>query len=224
MPVTALIFDFDGVVIDSEPLYVAAEKRLFARYNVTVPDEDWKYFKGTTDNDFYRIIKNKYDLPADYDELKKYGRQFIKEEFQKGIDYFPGFTDFWRCIEGRYRTALVTSTSATFLRWIFHNTRVRNHFDLTITAEDVNQAKPHPEPYLNAMRRLGVIPAETVVIEDSINGVKSAVAAGALTIGFLSSLPAVDLPEAHFHTASYDGIEAILRNLAEDDVMKITVY
>lgn len=211
--IQAVIFDFDGVVVDSEPLYVAAEARLFAQCGVTVPEEDWKYFKGTTEEDFYRIIKTRYGIQTDTAELIKNGRRFIKEEFRKGLDYFPGFTDFRQKIAGRFRTALVTSTSADFLNWVFKNTAMRNCFDLTITADDVRQAKPHPEPYLLAMNRLDVKPADTVIIEDSINGLKAAVAAGAVTIGFLSSSKAADLPKADYYASNYTEIGHILEKL-----------
>jgi len=211
--IQAVIFDFDGVVVDSEPLYVAAEARLFAQCGVTVPEEDWKYFKGTTEADFYKIIRTRYGIQAGTTELIEDGRRYIKEEFRKGLDYLPGFADFRQKIEGRYRTALVTSTSADFLDWVFKNTAVRNRFDLTITADNVRQAKPHPEPYLMAMMQLGVGPDETVIIEDSINGIKAAVAAGAVTIGLLSSSKAADLPKADYYVSDYTEIGYILENL-----------
>lgn len=213
MAIKAIIFDFDGVVIDSEPVYLAAERRFFSQYGVNVPDDDWKYFKGTSEKDFYELIINRYGIQADPVKLTEYGRRYIKEEFQKGIDYFPGFLDFWQGIAGRYRTALVTSTSLDFLQWIFHKTRIRNRFDLTITADDVSRAKPHPEPYLKAMKQLEVAPAETVIIEDSIYGIEAAIASGAVTIGFLSSLSDFDLPEVDYRASTYIEISDIIKKL-----------
>ncbi|MFA7710324.1 MAG: HAD family phosphatase [Candidatus Neomarinimicrobiota bacterium] len=213
MAIKAIIFDFDGVVIDSEPIYVTAERRIFDLCGINVPDEDWKYFKGTTEEEFFQLSMAKYNIQTDPEKLIKIGRRYIKEEFRKGIDYYPGFMDFWQSIAGRYRTALVTSTSAKFLRWLFRHTAIKNCFDLTITADDVQQAKPHPEPYLTAMNQLRVSPAESLIIEDSLNGTQAAVASGAVVIGFLSSLSNIDLPQVHFHARSYDEIGEILTRL-----------
>ncbi|HNZ36935.1 MAG TPA: HAD hydrolase-like protein, partial [Candidatus Marinimicrobia bacterium] len=91
MAIKAVIFDFDGVVINSEPLYMVAERRLFDQYGIKVPDEDWKYFKGTTENDFYQLIMAKYQIKTDAHKLIEDGRRYIKEEFNKGVDYLPGF-------------------------------------------------------------------------------------------------------------------------------------
>jgi len=213
MAIKAIIFDFDGVVIDSEPIYVAAERRILAQYGVQVTEEDWKYFKGTTEKGFYQLIINKYNVKADLEQLIRDSRQYLQEEFRKGVDYIPGFKDFWHGIAGRYRTALVTSTSADFLQWIFSHTTVRNYFNLTITADDIKHAKPHPEPYLKAMRQLEVMPAESLIIEDSLNGIQAALASGAVTVGFLSSLGHIDMPNAHFHARDYAEITQILKRL-----------
>jgi len=213
MAIKAVIFDFDGVVINSEPLYMVAERRLFDQYGIKVPDEDWKYFKGTTENDFYQLIMAKYQINTDVHKLIEDGRRYIKEEFNKGVDYLPGFLDFWQSIDGRYRTGLVTSTSASFLEWVFRNTRVRNIFDLIITADDVYQAKPHPEPYLKAFESLRVQPEECVIIEDSMTGIQAAIASGAVTIGFRCDRNDRDMPKLHFYADNYTEIANILSKI-----------
>ncbi|HPC36017.1 MAG TPA: HAD family phosphatase [Candidatus Marinimicrobia bacterium] len=213
MAIRAIIFDFDGVVVDTEPLYLAAQRRLFKQYGIKVPDEDWKYFRGTTEHDFYQLVMTRYQVKTDVQELIEDGRRLIKEEFSKGIDYFPGFRDFWQSINGRYRTGLVTSTSASFLEWIFRNTPVRNNFDLTITADDVRQAKPHPEPYLKAFAGLRVRPEESVIIEDSLNGIQAAITSGAVTIGFRCDRQDCDLPNIHFHADNYAEVTGILARI-----------
>ncbi len=195
--------------MDSEPLYVAAEARLFAQFGINVPDEDWKYFKGTTEADFYQLIQERYGIKTDFEKLVQDGRRYIRAEFQNGLNYIPGFSAFRNKIAGHCHSALVTSTSAEFLEWVFANTNVQNCFDLTITADDVRYSKPHPEPYRIAMERLGVLPAETMIIEDSINGLKAAVASGAKTVGFLSSLKSTELPRADFYAGNYTEINAI---------------
>ncbi|MCK4715251.1 MAG: HAD family phosphatase, partial [Candidatus Marinimicrobia bacterium] len=204
------IFDFDGVVVDSEPLYEVAEKRLFAEYSVIVPDEDWKIFKGTPEMGFYQMIRDRYNIDVPIDELRRKGRNFLLEAFTGGLHYFPGFKAFMRKIKDRYKTGLVTATSGEILDWIFRNTTIRNPFSNVITAEDVNNSKPHPEPFQKICRMMDVFPENTIVIEDSIIGIRSALAAGMITIGFLSSFTAKDLAAAHFTARNYGEIENLV--------------
>jgi HAD superfamily hydrolase (TIGR01509 family) len=213
--IEAIIFDFDGVVVDSEPLYEVAEKRLFAEYGITVPDEDWKIFRGTSEMGFYRLIRDRYNIDASIDELRRKGRNFLLEAFAGGLHYFPGFEDFVKKIKDRYKTGLVTATSGEILDWIFRNTPIRNPFSNVITAEDVNNSKPHPEPFQKICRMMDVFPENTIVIEDSINGIRSALAAGAITIGFLSSFTANDLAAAHFTAGNYGEIENLVFSIIE---------
>lgn len=213
--IEAIIFDFDGVVVDSEPLYEVAEKRLFAEYGVTVPDEDWKIFKGSSEMGFYRLVRDRYNIDAPIDELRRKGRNFLLEAFAGGLHYFPGFEAFLGKIKDRYKTGLVTATSGEILDWIFRNTPIRNPFSNVITAEDVNNSKPHPEPFQKICRMMNVSPENTIVIEDSIMGIRSALAAGAITIGFLSSFTAKDLAAAHFTARNYGEIENLVFSFIE---------
>ena len=107
----------------------------------------------------------------------------------------------------------MTSTSASFLEWVFRNTRVRNIFDLIITADDVYQAKPHPEPYLKAFESLRVRPEECVIIEDSMTGIQAAIASGAVTIGFRCDRNDRDMPKLHFYADNYTEIANILSKI-----------
>ncbi|MBC8491324.1 MAG: HAD family phosphatase [Candidatus Marinimicrobia bacterium] len=213
--IEAIIFDFDGVVVDSEPLYEVAEKRLFAEYGVTVPDEDWKIFKGSSEMGFYRLVRDRYNIDVPIDELHRKGRNFLLETFAGGLHYFPGFETFLGKIKDRYKTGLVTATSGEILDWIFRNTPIRNPFSNVITAEDVNNSKPHPEPFQKICRMMNVSPENTIVIEDSIMGIRSALAAGAITIGFLSSFTAKDLAAAHFTARNYGEIENLVFSIIE---------
>jgi HAD superfamily hydrolase (TIGR01509 family) len=201
--VRAIVFDFDGVVVNSEPLYEAAETALFQRYGIRIPDEDWKYFKGLSEEKLFTFTKERYSITAPISELKVQGLELLKAEFAKHLDYMPGFLDFLDVIDGQYQTGLVTSSSRTLLEWIFRHTPVRNHFSQMIAAEDILQQKPHPEPYLRMAELLQLPPAEMLVIEDSINGVRSAKGAGAFTIGFLTTLSRADLQEADQHCANF---------------------
>jgi len=208
--IRAIVFDFDGVVVDSEPLYENAEARLFAEYGVTIPESDWRLLKGLSDRDFFTLCKERYGIREEVSILQKEGKRLLEEEFHHNLHYIDGFEDFLREIQPSFITGLVTSTKRTFLEWIFRNTPIRNHFKTMITAENVTRQKPQPEPYLKMAELMQIHPEEMIVLEDSINGVKSAMSAGALTIAFLSSFPQEAFEAADFFAATYTEVREIV--------------
>jgi HAD superfamily hydrolase (TIGR01509 family) len=216
--IEAIVFDFDGVIVNTEPLYEIAEKRLFADYGIIVPDKDWKIFKGSSEADFYHLIKERYNITASETELRRKGRQFLLEVFSGGIDYLPGYEEFLKKIDGTVKTGLVTATSGKILAWIFQATSIRNSFKYIVTAEDVKRSKPHPEPYHKMFDMLNVVPSKTIVIEDSINGIRSAKAAGAITIGLCSSFSARDLDLADYAAKDYSEIENIVFSILKKGI------
>jgi len=215
MEIKAIIFDFDGVVVDTEPLYENAENRLFREYGVVVSEEDWRKFKGLSEEAFYRYIRDKFKIRAPLQELKEKGREYLKEEFKKNIRYVDGFLDFFRAIRDSYITALVTSSSEEILTWIFNNTKIENCFDFIVTSQDVNNSKPHPEPYLKACQLMGIKPSEAVAIEDSINGIKSSTEAGILTIGLATTFSPEELTGADFVAKDYAEVASIIKGLSK---------
>jgi len=216
MPIRAIVFDFDGVVVDSEPLYQQAERLLFRNYGVEVPDTDWKLFQGTSEQAFLELARQRYGIRAPVAELRRVGRALLRDQFQRGLSYIPGFRRFYAEIRTQYATGLVTSTSRSFLHWIYANTAVVDHFEVIVTADDVRHTKPHPEPYRLICRLLRTKPGETLVIEDSVNGVRAAVASGTVTVGFLSHARCAELAEAHFCARNYAAVRPILTMLDPD--------
>ncbi len=208
--IRAIVFDFDGVVVDSEPLYKRAEEKFFTEYGVTIPSNDWKYFKGLSEEGFFKLASEKYGISVHSEKLRNRSRELFLEEIKHNLRYLPGFEKFFEDIKGKYRIGLVTSTPRSILEWILSNTEVKNHFEYIITADDVEKRKPDPAPYLEICKKMNVKPEQVIVIEDSINGVNSAVTAGAITIGFTSSLSEEDLNAANFFAKSYNEIKKII--------------
>jgi len=208
--IRAIVFDFDGVVVDSEPLYEQAEKKLFAKYHICPGEEIWKRIKGLSEKIFLILLRDEYGIEVSIEELQVYSRQYLREVFARDLKYVPGFVEFFERIKPHYRNGLVTSTSRDLLDWIFRHTAIRNDFQEIVTVDDTANGKPYPEPYLLIARRLGVQPDEMLVIEDSINGVQSARAAGAYTVGFTTTLTREDLSLAHLHANNYTELIKIL--------------
>jgi len=208
----AIIFDFDGVVVDSEPLYQQAEERLFKEYGVTVPAEDCKYFKGSSEETFYSLMQTRYGINAPIAVLRQRGRELLRQALVN-LDYMPGFLEFYYRYRTHLKMGLVTSTPAAMMEWIFANTRVQNLFPEIITADDVTAPKPDPQPFLQMFARLQVKPQEALIIEDSMNGLVAALASGAKTIAFLSSLTQDDLPPSVYPASNYHEVENYLKTI-----------
>lgn len=198
------MFDFDGVIVNSEPLYEKVEREQFARYGIYPTPDEWAMFKGISSGAFFGYVKEHYlpdaDIPAMIDEWQ----DCLLDEFRRSLEYVKGFEEFYEDIRSHWKSAIVTSAPREIIEWILANTAIRPGIDLLITADDIQQAKPHPEPYLTAARRLDVPISQCVVIEDSINGIRSGKASGAAVIGLATSLAKHYLNEADLIVDGFD--------------------
>lgn len=210
--IDAVVFDFDGVVVNSEPLYEKAEQALFLSYGVEVDLEDIRDTKGLPEEQYLEVISKRYQLPASLADLKHRGRKLLRREFATALDYMPGFLDFFHKINQQLPTGLATSSGRAMLEWIFANTKIRNHFSMIVTADDVCRSKPYPDPYAKICRLLAVEPGHTLVIEDSINGLQSAQAAGTITVGLIGPSNFSDLSSADYTARNFEEIETLINS------------
>ena len=214
-PIEAIVFDFDGVIVDSEPLYEKAEKELFASYEVDIKTEDLKDTKGLSEEMYLGIIRERYKITAPLEEISIRGRAILKKYFANELDYIPGFLAFYNKINMRVKTGLATSSSRDLLNWIFDNTPIRNHFRWSVTADEVLHTKPHPEPYRKVCQLMDVKPKNTIVIEDSVNGLQSAIVAGAITLGFFNDAFRGNFPNTDYRASDYQQVEALILTIIE---------
>ena len=203
----AILFDFDGVVVNSEPSYEKVIRNMFKKYNISLKPSDWAIFRGLSRDVFFDIVLKKYILNINRELLEKEFHQTLLTEMKETIIYIPGFLEFYNLVGKYYSTALVTSTSSELMDWIFKNTKIVNDFSPVITANDVVNTKPHPEPYLAAAGILNIPISNCIVIEDSVNGVKSAKRSGAKVIGITTGFSSLELQEADFVIDSYNELD-----------------
>ena len=206
--IKAVLFDLDGVVVDSEPLYQVAERRLFARYGITIPDEDWALFRGVSEDEFYRLARDRYKLPLPLEQLRAKGRKEVLEVFSGGLKFMEGFETLHGQLRPDFQLGLVTSTPETIFNMMDGRLHLRNLFPLVLTGEMTAHNKPHPEPYLTMMATMRIDPEETVVIEDSIYGLRSAWQSGAWTIALTGSIPVEAMPRRHLTVSHLSQLDA----------------
>jgi HAD superfamily hydrolase (TIGR01509 family) len=213
--IKALVFDFDGVVVDTEALYDRAERELFAMYGVDIGTAELREVKGLSEEIFLKMLKTHHNVTAPMEEIKVNARRILRRIFAAELNYMPGFPEFYAKVKHRFKTGLVTSSSRELLDWIFAHTPIDQHFQSIVTTADTKRGKPFPDPYLRMCQMLEVVPEDTIVIEDSLNGVQSARAANTITIGFLSSFSAAELAAADYTVANYEELESLLPTLIQ---------
>ncbi|MBU0625002.1 HAD family phosphatase [Patescibacteria group bacterium] len=182
--IQAVIFDMDGVITDTEPLHMAAERQTCADHGIDAPIELWEHFRGRTTFDIFETIVRQC-CPGRYDpaKLTAYKVQTYLQLVPSRLTVFPGVLEFIAACANKYLLALTTSSTAAIQCEVFRQFALNSFFTVVTTGDQVKNGKPHPEPYLLTVRRLGLTADKCAVIEDSDSGLCSAAAAGCVPLG-----------------------------------------
>lgn len=181
--VIAALFDFDGVVMDTETQY----SRFWHQCGVEQGIEHLESrVKGQTLTYIYDTF-----FPGKTALQQEITRKLNCFEEEMQFDYIPGVVDFIQALRAQgVRTAVVTSSNEKKMASVYQaHPEVKQLFDAILTAEMFAASKPHPDCYLLGMRRFGSTPATTYVFEDSVNGLKAGMASGAHVIGLSTTFP-----------------------------------
>jgi len=192
-----ILFDLDGVVIDSEPIHAKAKKIVLEQFNITYPPTVFDDYKGKTDKVFWDYVSGNLDSRQHSAELLQDSKKLVFVEIIKELRIIDDFFFFIDIVKRKgIQTALVSSTSLYSLGLIDDLYHISELFDLVITEADTPLHKPYPHPYLKAMEILPADPPTCIVIEDSPNGIISAKRAGLFVYGMTSSFKRHQLIEA----------------------------
>ncbi len=207
----AVLFDFDGVVVQSEDVYDRATTRLGEMYGVKIPTPFYEANRGIAETLFYERFKSAFSLNVDLQTLQAHGKNLLWEEFSSSVHFTPGFLQFYSKIRKHIKhVALVTATPRLLVNEIFKNSNIAVDFDFMVTSSDVEKTKPAPESYLQACHRIRVEPAQALVIEDSPTGLQAATSAGCQTVAITTSCGRDSLKEANFVVDSFGELEELL--------------
>jgi HAD superfamily hydrolase (TIGR01509 family) len=193
-----VLFDMDGTLVDSEKLWDVALRELAAQYGGTLSDAARKAMVGSSMAASMRILHDDLGQPErDPRASAAWIDTRILELFRTGLSWRPGALTLLRAVRAAgIPTALVTSSSRPLVE-VALDTLGRDSFDAVVCGDEVDAAKPHPEPYLTAARLLDVPIARCVAIEDSPTGVASALAAGAAVLAVPAEVPIGPLDGVH---------------------------
>jgi beta-phosphoglucomutase-like phosphatase (HAD superfamily) len=205
----AVVFDVDGILIDSEPFWRESEIEIFGRHGLRLTEQECMLTTGMRIQEVTRYwFERRPWKGGSTEELAADILNGVIERIRdRGIP-MPGLFDAIRLFESRsLRLALASSSPFSLIDAVVDRLKIRPHFEAICSAENEVRGKPHPDVYLSAARKLGLAPGQCLAIEDSIAGVTSAKAAGMTCI-------AVPLPELR-GDPRYSPADSILESLVQ---------
>jgi beta-phosphoglucomutase len=208
----ALIFDLDGVLIDTEPLHKKAKHMAFAEFGLAVPEPLYDAFRGRSDQDMAEAMARTYGAAGLAWQSVVARKHAIFEVLEHEIEAVPGAIDFVRAARTRFgNLALCTSATEWNQRYAFDRFDLAPCFDVVVHAGMLTRTKPDPEPYRVTVEKLG-LPAEAcLVIEDSRNGILSAKGAGCRVAGITTSFTQTELEGADLVVDSFAELAQIFK-------------
>ena len=185
----AVIFDMDGVVVNTEPLSHRANKKFYESLGINVTDDVYATFIGNSDKNIIQKIKNIYSVEADEEVLLEQCLDHYCEAFDAdaNLELMPGVKDLIIDLHNNGMVILLASSSSKVkIERVFDRFGLNPYFNHKISGQDFEFSKPHPAIFLEAVAKSGFTADECIVIEDSTNGIKAAKAAGVYCIGYKS--------------------------------------
>ena len=214
----AVLFDMDGVIVDTEPLHCKAYYRMFDAVNITVSNALYDSFTWQSTTNICKQLCNHFNLSESPQTLVQLKRNFFKELFfnDKSLDLIAGVLDLIKDYHKNGITlVLASSASMATINAIFNRFELNDYFIAKLSGADLKASKPHPEIFIKAAIASGYSKNECLVIEDSTNGIKAAKSAGIFCVAFKSP---------HSKNQEYKAATKIISNFEEIRFNKITPY
>lgn len=196
--IRGVLFDMDGVLVDSEPFICKAAIMMFREMGLKVTPDDFIPFVGMGENKYIGGVAEKYGLTVDITQVKARTYQIYKTIIKGTLTPLPGVTQFIaKCRKLGLRLAVATSADLIKMEANLNETGLpASLFNATVNGLEVENKKPHPDIYKKASERLGLKPEECLVVEDALSGIKAAKAAGCRCLAVATSFDKDELGEA----------------------------
>jgi len=187
--VEGVIFDLDGVLLDSEQLWNESKEAFVRATEGRWRDDAPHAMLGMNSTEWSSYMHDELDVPLPQDDINRGVVARMEERYRSGLPLLPGAVDAVRRLAAHWPVALASSATREIIDLVLELSGLADAFAVTVSSDEVPRGKPAPDVYLEAARRLGVAPASCVAIEDSSSGLRSAAAAG---------LTAIALPNPHY--------------------------
>ncbi|WP_128332074.1 HAD family phosphatase [Apibacter sp. HY039] len=185
--INTVIFDMDGVIVDTEPLHEMAFFKHFEELGIPVTKTEYDTYRGLSTRNVYEKLKENHSLQKSPQELTSRKREIFTSLFSENneLDLLPGVKNLIESLHtSGFQLILATSSARITQTMIFERFNLFPYFSHIVNGEDFPQSKPNPEIFLKAVELSGQPKENCIIIEDSINGVKAAHAANIFCIGY----------------------------------------
>jgi len=218
MHLKAVIFDFDGVIADTEPVHLGAFQKTLGGLGMKLTEEDYyANYLAYDDKTFFRRFLRDRELLHDEGliaELIERKTAHYYDLIKGNIEILPGVREFLGRLAGRCRIAIGSGALRAEITDILEFAGIGGYFEVIVSAEDIENCKPAPDVYIMVLKRLNasspagdtISAAECLVIEDSLSGIEAALAAGMKCLAVSNSYAAQELSRAHMVSDSLAGV------------------
>ncbi|MEF9961570.1 MAG: HAD family phosphatase [Erysipelotrichaceae bacterium] len=208
-----VIFDFDGVVIDTEVVYLESVKEYLKTLNIETTIQAIQYIVGMKMETITKNLQDQFALQAySIDELIKGQRAIFNQKMSsKDITLMPGIKAFLKTLKQKeIKCILASSSSRDYLCKLLNQFEIEEYFDFIVSGEEVKNSKPHPDIFLKAIAKSTFEKSEALIIEDSVNGIKAGLDAGIQVVGFKGSLLWQNTSGANFEVSDFRELSELL--------------
>jgi cytidine deaminase len=196
--IKGVLFDMDGVLVDSEPFICQAATMMFSELGVTALPEDFLPFVGMGENKYIGGVAEKYKLHVDIEQVKARTYEIFGNIVKNKLSPLPGANEFIaQCRKKGFKLALATSADRVKMEVNLKEIGLSPEtFDSIITGLEVENKKPFPDIYVKAAESIGLKPQECLVVEDAVSGIKAGKSAGCKCLAVTTSFDSAALHEA----------------------------
>lgn len=194
--IKAIIFDMDGVISDSEPLWYKAAQKYLEAMDIILPKPNNRAFKnfvntkirGRTQPYVTKIMKNQYGIKGSYKKILSDRLRILFDIYSKELKPIPGAMPLVKLLHRQgYPLLLASSSPRKVINYVMKKLKLKKYFKYIISGDDIQYSKPHPQMFLKGAKLIKEKPANILVIEDSINGIRATHRAGMKCIVFKQS-------------------------------------
>lgn len=190
MSITAIIFDMDGVLVDSEKLWQRARIDFATTVGKAWTTDDQRALMGSSTREWVKYMQQRLQLDMTHEQVEDAIRSRLLAYYEEELPILPGAVEAVKLAASHYRVGLASGSAHWAIEEVMRITGLSTYFEAVVSGDEVARGKPAPDVFLETARRLGAAPDQVIGIEDSANGIRALKAAGMKAI----AVPTHELP------------------------------
>jgi HAD superfamily hydrolase (TIGR01509 family) len=214
-PIRAVVFDLDGVLVQSEELWDAARRELAEEHDIEWPGDATDAMMGMSSKEWSKYVHDEVGVPDSPGEINRKVLAWVEKRYREDLPWIDGAREAVRRLGAEFPLGLATSSNREIIDIVVEVGGFEDLLKVTVSSEEVDKGKPAPDVYLEATKRMGVDPRKCAAVEDSTNGLLAAKAAGMRVI----AIPNDAHPPAEKGLAAADVVLESIEDLTPGVVM-----